>query len=93
MQCDVSDNEVDGFSFFHLREADITAMFPGKVGLSLRVSCLVSEVKGVQENVVCHYFYDFAVLNANKKLMILDIKINTYFPCFITTLASLLYDL
>ena len=41
-------NEVDGFTFIRLKDEDLVAMFPGKVGQSRRVSCLIAQLQGAQ---------------------------------------------
>ncbi len=48
----ILDNEINGFSFFRLKEEDIKTMFPGKIGLIKRVTCLLAEAKGLVDNTV-----------------------------------------
>ena len=53
---------VGGFTLIRLKDEDLVAMFPGKVGQSRRVSCLIAPLQGAQDmtvSLLCKFFlYD-----------------------------------
>jgi hypothetical protein len=72
------DNEVDGVALFNLTDADVMAIFPGKVGVSRKLITMLKTVKEPTVQVMNNTVNPSVVLTPNIKVLTSTIAHSNY---------------